>query len=457
MNRHQSDKEATDETIDQSATGVRRRELFTTGVAGLAGGALLLGSRADARAAGDARPARGAAPGQPDRDYRPVTVPNGAKLPFKVVGGVKVFHLVAEPVDHEFLPGLNAKCWGYNGNVHGPVIEAVEGDRVRIYVTNRLPGSTTVHWHGLRVPNGMDGVGGLTQKAIEPGETFKYEFTLPHAGTLMYHSHHDEMTQMALGMTGMLIVHPRRPRHTVDRDYVIMLHEWRIDPGAQRPNPLEMTDFNVLTMNARAFPGTAPLLAKTGERVRIRFGNLSAMDHHPIHLHGHRFWITETDGGVIPEGARWPETTVLVPTGSTRTIEFVADNPGDWPLHCHMTHHLMNQMGHGVPSMIGVDAGKVDQRIRKSVPGYMTMGQNGMADMAAMDMPVPRNSVSTVMGRGKFDVITMGGMFTLLKIRDALPGGKDPDWYEAPPQTLATNASDADLARDGIDPGTKPR
>ena len=453
MSRHEHDRRTTDETAERPAPGVSRRDLFATGAAGLAGGALLLGSRAEASAA----PARAAAPGQPDRDYLPVTVPNGTKLPFKIVGGVKVFHLVAEPVDHEFLPGLKAKCWGYSGSVHGPVIEAVEGDRVRIYVTNRLPAATTVHWHGLRVPNGMDGVGGLTQKPIDPGETFKYEFTLPHAGTLMYHSHHDEMTQMALGMTGMFVIHPRRQRRTVDRDYVIMLHEWRIDPGAQRPDPLEMTEFNVLTMNAKAFPGTAPLLARTGERVRIRFGNLGAMDHHPIHLHGHRFWITETDGGVIPESARWPETTVLVPTGSTRTVELVADNPGDWPLHCHMTHHLMNQMGHGVPNMIGVDAAGVDQRIRKAVPGYMTMGQNGMADMGGMDMPVPRNSVPMASGRGKFDVITMGGMFTLLKIRDTLPGGKDPDWYDAPPQTLATNASEAELARDGIDPAAKPR
>ena len=427
---------------------MRRRDLFKTGAAGLAGGALLRAGDHEARAA----VAHPAPPGQPDHDYLPVTVPNGAKLPFKLVGGAKVFHLVAEPVEHEFLPGLQAQCWGYNGSVHGPVIEAVEGDHVRIYVTNRLPAATTVHWHGLRVPNGMDGVGGLTQKPIEPGETFKYEFTLQHAGTLMYHSHHDEMTQMALGMTGMLIIHPRRPRHTVDRDYVIMLHEWRIDPGARRPNPLEMTDFNVLTMNAKAFPATAPMVAKTGERVRIRLGNLGAMDHHPIHLHGHRFWITETDGGVIPESARWPETTVLVPTGSTRTIELVADNPGDWPLHCHMTHHLMNQMGHGVPNMLGADTTAIDQRIRKMVPGYMTMGRNGMADMAAMDMAVPPNTVPMASGRGKFDIITMGGMFTLLKIRDALAGGKDPDWYEAPAQTLATNASEADLARDGIAP-----
>ncbi|HEY4186415.1 MAG TPA: copper oxidase [Polyangia bacterium] len=437
---------------EKNEGAVRRRDLFKTGAVGLAGGALLLG----------AGPAHGAPPrpiaersrrlppGQPGRDYLPVVVPNGTKAPFKLVDGVKVFHLIAEEVEHEFLPGLKAKCWGYNGSVHGPLLEAVEHDNVRIYVTNKLPAATTVHWHGARLPNGMDGVGGLTQKPIAPGETFKYEFTLRQTGTLMYHSHHDEMTQMGMGMTGMFVVHPRRPRQTVDRDYAIMLHEWRIDPGARRPNPLEMTDFNVLTMNAKAFPGTAPLLAKTGDRVRLRIGNLSAMDHHPIHLHGHHFMITETDAGPIPESARWPETTVLVPTGSTRTVEFVADVPGDWAMHCHMTHHLMNQMGHGIPNMIGVDTTAVDQRIRKLVPGYMAMGATGMADMAGMDMAVPRNSVSMVAGRGKFDVITMGGMFTILKTRDALVEGKDPDWYVAPADTLATNATEAELARDGI-------
>lgn len=157
-----------------------------------------------------------------------MTVPNGAKLPWRVVDGVKVFHLVAEEVDHELAPGLTARCWGYNGRVHGPVIEAVEFDRVRFYVTNRLKAPTTLHWHGILLPNGMDGVGGLTQKAFQPGETFKYEFTLHQSGTGMYHSHHDEMTQIALGMTGLFIVHPRRPSRRVDRDFAIMLHEWRI-------------------------------------------------------------------------------------------------------------------------------------------------------------------------------------------------------------------------------------
>ena len=390
-------------------------------------------------------------PGLPKRDYTPVVVPNGAKLPWKVVDGVKVFHLIAEEVEHEFAPGLKARCWGYNGRVHGPLIEAVEFDRVRIYVTNRLPAPTTAHWHGILLPNGMDGVGGLNQKAILPGETFKYEFTLHQSGTGMYHSHHDEMTQIALGMTGMIVIHPRKAARRVDRDFVLMLHEWRIDPGAQRPNPNEMTEFNVLTMNARAFPGTEPLVARKGDRVRIRIGNLSPMDHHPIHLHGYQFRITETDGGQIPQAAQWPETTVLVPVGSTRTIEFVADEPGDWAMHCHMTHHVMNQMGHGLPNMVGVQPGGLDTKVRKLLPGYMTMGQTGMAEMGEMGMAVPKNSIPMLGGSGKHDYITMGGMFTILKVREKLQSYKDPGWYDNPPGTLAMNATENELLRDGID------
>ena len=165
----------------------------------------------------------------------------------------------------------------------------------------------------------MDGVGGLTQAPIEPGETFKYEFTVWQHGTFMYHSHHDEMTQMALGMMGMFVIHPREPSGPPpDRDFAFMLSEWKIEPGTTRPDPNEMTDFNVLTFNGAPFPAPRPLLAKLGDRVRIRFGNLSAMDHHPIHLHGHAWKIIETDGGPIPEAGQWPETTVLVPVGSTR-------------------------------------------------------------------------------------------------------------------------------------------
>jgi FtsP/CotA-like multicopper oxidase with cupredoxin domain len=392
-------------------------------------------------------------PAEPGRDYTPVIVPNGWTLPYNVVEGVKVFHLVAEEVDHEFAPGLIARCWGYNGSVHGPTIEAVEGDRVRIYVTNRLPAPTTVHWHGVLLPSGMDGVGGLSQKAIAPGETFVYEFSLRQHGTLMYHSHHDEMTQIGLGMTGLFIIHPRtEPSVRPERDFAILLHEWFIPVGASRPDPNEMTDFNVLTINGRAFPGTESLVAKKGERVRIRIGNLSPMSHHPIHLHGYCFTVTETDGGVIPEAGRWPETTVIVPVGSTRTIEFTADNPGDWALHCHMTHHVMNQMGHGVPNMIGVNTDGLDQKVRPLLPDYMTMGQHGMGDMAQMGMRVPPNSIPMVGGPGPHDVITMGGMFTILKVRESLPHGhEDPGWYENPRGTQSVAATAADMGRDNVD------
>lgn len=382
-------------------------------------------------------------PGMPGKDYRPVVTPNGASLPFRIVDGVKVFHLIPEPVLHEFAPGLQAECWGYNGRVHGPTIEAVEGDRVRIYVTNRLPAPTTVHWHGAIVPNGMDGIGGLSQRSIEPGETFKYEFTLRQFGTLMYHSHHDEMTQMAMGQMGMFVIHPRKPAGPPpDRDFVYMLSEWKIEPGTRRPDPNEMTDFNVLTFNAKVFPATDPMVVRQGERVRIRIGNLSAMDHHPIHLHGHNLCIVETDGGVIPEAARWPETTTLVPVGSTRTLEFVADNPGDWGFHCHMTHHVMTQMGHGIPNLIGVDPSRFDQKLNEVVPAYSDSG-GGESD-------VPKNSIPMEGGSGPFGFITMGGMVTVLKVRERWTEGEDAGWYANPPGTLADVAKAEEMQADGI-------
>jgi manganese oxidase len=386
-----------------------------------------------------------------DAGYKPVTTPNGATLPWKMVDGVKVFHLTAEPVKHEFAPGLVAECWGYNGRVHGPTIEAVEGDRVRIYVTNKLDEATTVHWHGILLPNGMDGVGGLTQKAILPGETYRYEFTLQQHGTFMYHSHHDEMTQMALGMIGIFIIHPREVKTPVDHDFALMLSEWKIDVGARRPDPNEMTDFNVFTMNARVFPGTAPLVVKRNSRVRIRLANLSAMDHHPIHIHGHRFFITETGGGEIPESARWPEVTVLVGTGQTRTIEFVADATGDWPCHCHMSHHAMTQMGHRFGNVIGMKTEGLNKEVGKLVPGYMAMGADGTADMGDMGMRVPKNSLPMAGAQGQFDYITMGGMFTVLKVREEIPAdGSDPGWYQNPAGTVCSAASAGDLQRDDI-------
>jgi FtsP/CotA-like multicopper oxidase with cupredoxin domain len=441
---------------------LNRRQWLTASVGLAAGATLPGGAQAASTVRESAEPWSGSysggpkhaglKPGLPGRDYTPVVTPGGASLPWRIVDGVKIYHLIAEEVEHAFAPGLTARCWGYNGRVHGPTIEAVEGDRVRVYVTNRLPAPTTVHWHGVFLDNGMDGVGGITQPVIRPGETFVYEWTFRQHGTLMYHPHHDEMTQMAMGMMGLIVVHPRGVpvRVRPERDYAILLSEWKIEPGARRPDPMAMNDFNVLTMNAKCFPGTAPLLAQLGERVRIRLGNLSAMDHHPIHLHGFTFRVTATDGGDIPPAGQWPETTVLVPTGATRTIEFVADEAGDWPMHCHMTHHLMNQMGHGLPNVMGVDLSDLDDRIRRLVPGYMSMGATGMGEMAEMEMAGPANSLSTVFAPGQYDPITMGGMFTLLKVRERLDGDRDPGWYPHPPETQARLARGDELARDGI-------
>lgn len=381
-----------------------------------------------------------------------VITPDGTSLPWKMVGGVKVFHLIAQPVVRELAPGLTIDCWGYSGYTPGPTIEVVEGERCRFYVTNQLPEATSLHWHGVLLPNGMDGVASVTQRPIQPGETFRYEFTFTRPGTFMYHPHYDEMTQIALGMTGMIVVHPRQRRETRRvRDYALMLHEWQVAAGTRRPNPMAMNDFNVLTINSKAFPGTAPLVAEVGDLVRIRLGNLSPMDHHPIHLHGFSFRVVETDGGPVPRAAQWPETTVLVPTGSVRVIEFVADAPGDWPLHCHMTHHVMNQMGHDVPNMIGARTRGLDAKLGKHLPGYMTMGQTGMGSMGEMGMPVPKNSIPMQGAHGPFGYIDMGGMFTLLKVRARLTGDGDPGWYQHPRGTVSEAATRDELRRDGID------
>jgi len=438
---------------------ISRRNILLSGAA--LGGATLLAQQAQAqpRPGAPANPASrpGAAPQAPaGRDAGPgrVITPNGASLPWKLVDGVKVFHLIAEPVVREIAPGLTVDCWGYNGLTPGPTIEATEGDRCRFYVTNKLPEETAVHWHGVFLPNGMDGVSGVTQKPIPPGQTFRYELTFTKAGTFMYHPHFDEMIQIALGMTGMIVVHPRARRETRRvRDYALMLHEWQIPAGTRRPNPLAMSDFNVLTFNSKAFPATEPLVAEVGDLVRIRLGNLGPMDHHPIHIHGHAFRVVETDGGPVPRAAQWPETTVLVPTGAVRVIEFVADAPGDWPFHCHMTHHVMNQMGHDVPNMIGVDVRGLDQKLGKHLPGYMTMGHTGMGHMGAMGMPAPGNSIPMQGAPGPFGHIDMGGMFTLVKIRERLTGNGDPGWYQHPPGTVADVASEDELRRDGIEIG----
>ena len=411
----------------------------------LAGGATFLGAAAVSKAGIATVPeapmmtlASTQAPLQPPngRPYNPVVTLNGWTLPWRMNNGAKEFHLVAEPVVREMAPGMKAHLWGYNGQSPGPTIEVVEGDRVRIFVTNKLPEHTTIHWHGQRLPNGMDGVGGLNQPQIPVGKTFVYEFVARRPGTFMYHPHADEMTQMAMGMMGFWVTHPREKNpliDPVDRDFCFLLNAYDIDPGSYTPKIMTMLEFNLWSWNSRIFPGIDPLVVRKNDRVRIRIGNLTMTDH-PIHLHGHEFLVTGSDGGPTPKSARWPEVTVDVAVGQMRQIEFIADEEGDWAFHCHKSHHTMNAMGHNVPTMIGVDHRDVARKIIQLVPDYMVMGERGMAEMGAMEMPLPDNTIPMMSGQGPYGPLEMGGMFTVVKVRKDQPAGdyKDPGWYQQP-------------------------
>ena len=423
-----------------------RRDFFQ--VAGLAGGAIA--------AAAVSRVAMAALPEpviqtKPDtmaplvpntgRPYNPVVTLNGWTLPWRMREGVKEFHLVAEPVVREMAPAMKAHLWGYNGQSPGPTIEVVEGDRVRIFVTNKLPEHTSVHWHGQRLPNGMDGVSGLTQNAIQPGKTFVYEFVARRPGTFMYHPHADEMTQMAMGMMGFWVTHPKEAHpliEEVQRDFCFLLSAYDIDPGSYTPKIMTMLEFNLWSWNSRIFPGIDSLNVRLHDKVRIRVGNLT-MTNHPIHLHGHEFQVTGTDGGPVPHSARWNEVTTDVAVGQMRQLEFTADEEGDWAFHCHKSHHTMNAMGHNIPTMIGVDHRDVVSKISKLIPDYMVMGERGMADMGEMEMPLPDNTVPMMTGQGPFGGVEMGGMFSVLKVRqDQAPGDySSPPWYRHPSGSVA--------------------
>lgn len=281
-----------------------------------------------------------------------VITPDVPKLPWTLENGVKVFHLTAEVVKREILPASGmvpskvVTLWGYNGSVPGPTIEVNEGDHVRIIFHNNLPEDSTVHWHGLEIPIEMDGLSFISQPPVKPGGSFTYEFTLHQNGTYFYHSH-GAMQEM-MGMIGFFIIHPKKDYDPpVQKDFGIIVQEFAVLPNNPIPNSMSM-EFNWLTMNGKAAPATTPLIIRQGDRVRIRLVNLS-MDHHPIHLHGNQFYETGTEGGRAPKCTWRPENTVLVGVAQARDIEFNAVHPGDWMLHCHLPHHMMNNM----VSMVG--------------------------------------------------------------------------------------------------------
>ena len=355
----------------------------------------------------------------------PVQSPDLKDLPFTLDNGVKVFHLVAEPVKQQITPGKMIQAWGYNGSAPGPTIQVTQGDRVRIVVDNHLPEPTSMHWHGFEIPHSMDGGPGISQDPIPSGGQFTYEFTLHQAGTYFYHSH--MAMQEMMGMLGAFIMHPQKPyTPRVDKDFVMLLQEYAVLPNNTVPNTMNM-EFNWLLLNGKAGPANTPLIVKLGDRVRIRLINLG-MDHHPIHLHGHTFHITGTEGGRIPHAAWLPGNTVLVGVAQARDVEFVASNPGDWMLHCHMPHHMMNQMSSNVGPMsrngMGMPAG-IDMNqgmgMLQGSPGAPMgddygpslgrgMGVGSTADQAVGNTPLDANQSQVKSSDVGHDASQMEGM-----------------------------------------------
>jgi manganese oxidase len=348
-----------------------------------------------------------------------VVTPDIPKLPYTMDGGVKVFHLVAEPVKREILPGRVIDAWGYNGTCPGPTIEAAQGDRVRIVLENRLPEPTTMHWHGLEIPNAMDGMPYISQKPILPGERFAYEFTLHQNGTFFYHSH-GAMQEM-MGMMGIFVLHPQRAfAPQVDHDFGIVLQEWALLPNNSIPNTAGM-EFNWLTFNGKAGPVTTPIVVPWNSRVRIRFVNLG-MDHHPIHLHGHTFQVTGTEGGRKPPTTWDPGNTVLVGVAQARDIEFVADNPGDWMIHCHLPHHMMNSMMDLLSERPISTTPLTQQQADQQMPMTMNNGKDmQMSDMHAGSKIAPNAGAVPGFPQDGFMDMAMDGV-----------GGNKPEFMDLP-------------------------
>lgn len=268
----------------------------------------------------------------------------GQPIAFTLDGDVKVFELTAAKVRWPLLPDVSVVALAYNGQVPGPVIRVTQDDKVRIILRNRLDEPTTIHWHGLGVPNAMDGVPDMTQKPVAPGEDFIYEFQVKQTGTFMYHSHY-EATQATRGLGGVFIVEPKDGEMVkADRDEVLVLQEWGVDPKTSEPlgdmpgmPGMSMTNF--FTINGKAFPATEPIRVKQGERVRLRVANFASEVPHPIHLHGQPFKV------IAKDGYPWDGPTAvtqLVGAGETYDLLVTAEVPGTWMLHCHVPHHTTN-------------------------------------------------------------------------------------------------------------------
>ena len=344
-------------------------------------------------------------------------------LPFELDGDTKVFRLTAHVFQQQIAPDKTIDVWGFNGSAPGPTLQVTQGDKIRVIFRNELPEPSSLHWHGFEDRIGYDGMPGISQEPVKPGGSFTYNFTIHQEGTFFYHSHM-AMQELA-GMLGAVVMHPRVPyRPHCDKDFVLHLQEYAVLANQTTPNTM-MMEFNWLLLNGKAGPAATPLIVRQGERVRIRFINLG-MDHHPMHVHGHTFYTTGTEGGRIPESAWWPGNTVLVGVAQARDIELVADNPGDWMLHCHLPHHMMNQMASQVGPMT---------RSMPAMSGMSGVDKSRSMNMPGMAMSAPQQQQGS--SRASMDTSSKEGAI--------------------PPATLAagTDAIADPLAPTHLDPGMK--
>jgi FtsP/CotA-like multicopper oxidase with cupredoxin domain len=279
-------------------------------------------------------------------------------------GGVKVYRLTASVVRWNILRDRQVLAYAFNRQVPGPRVRLTVGDRVRFLVRNELPEPTSVHWHGLVLPNAMDGAAEVTQRPIEPGATFTYEFAVTQPGTFFYHTHFAPDRQQALGLHGALIVDPKRPdpAQAADSEAVLQLGQWTLRGGYTFPSmPMEGLLPNFFTINGKSYPETETIRMRVGERIRVRFIGSHSLDAHPMHIHGGPFRVVETDGNPVPPAAQIAKDTVLVGAGERYDVIWTAREPGRWLLHCHINHHITNdnvevQGGGGLTAVIDVRA-----------------------------------------------------------------------------------------------------
>jgi hypothetical protein len=267
------------------------------------------------------------------------------ELPFVVENGVKVFDLTAAPIRWTILPGVTVDAFAYNGQIPGPRIHIRQGDRIRVNVHNELPDVTTVHWHGMILPNQMDGPAEITQEPIQPGGNYTYEFTATQHGTYFYHPHAKPDRTQALGLYGALIIDPANPAEEdlADKEYVIQLQEWLMREGLTYPAmPMDGMQPNYFTINGKAYPATETIQMKLGETIKVRFIGTNTGFIHPLHIHGGPFEVVARDGETIPPSARFSADTVNVGPGQRYDVIWKARQPGKWLIHCHIPHHTSN-------------------------------------------------------------------------------------------------------------------